>query len=131
MNDVKLNYALTCDQAILDQKGKLSLIGIFTNINTTQVPAIHPSFSLVVNTYGKSGRYKEKIEFFHEETNSVLISGGGEIEIKENSRNTLRLDFMNTIFPHFGKYQIRVTINDSWIISDPTIHYVSVSEVKK
>lgn len=43
---MKIPFAHLCDYATVSQEGKLSILGIFTNINAAKFPATHPQMYL-------------------------------------------------------------------------------------
>ncbi len=43
----EIKLAALCDHALVGQDGKLSVLGIFRNINVSQLPAQHPRMYLV------------------------------------------------------------------------------------
>lgn len=40
---MKINFAHLCDYALISRDGKLSVMGLFDNINVAQLPAAHPT----------------------------------------------------------------------------------------
>jgi len=50
---VNVQLALVCDHAIIDQHGKLSVMGIFDRIWVERFPAIHPRLHLVLRLRGR------------------------------------------------------------------------------
>ena len=128
MTKIKLNYALACDQAIVDTAGKISLIGIFGKIYTQSTPAVHSKFTIAINTLGTPGSsYIQKIEIINLQDNKSIISVEGKIEFKEVGINNFFGNFVNTLFPVFGKYWIKVSV-DGEPITDPEKDYFLVEK---
>ena len=50
---MNVHLALVCDHAIIDQNGKLSVLGIFDRIWVERFPAIHPRLHLVLRLKGR------------------------------------------------------------------------------
>lgn len=50
---MNVHLALVCDHAIIDQHGKLSVLGIFDRIWVERFPAIHPRLHLVLRLKGR------------------------------------------------------------------------------
>jgi hypothetical protein len=48
----RLNFSFLCDYASVSREGKLSLNGIFENINVRVLPAQHPLMFVVANISG-------------------------------------------------------------------------------
>src|SRR2546430_9815832 len=66
-----LDFAVVADYAIVDQAGKLSVLGIFQHIWVQQFPAMHPRLHLVLRL---KGRRTEIGEHRSEEHTSELQS---------------------------------------------------------
>ena len=128
MPTTKLNYLLTCDQAFSDEKNKLSIIGVFDRIQSKAVPAIHPRFSIVVNTTGDlNSSHLEKIEIINLQNNLPVASLEQQINFTSSNMHNFLGNFINTLFPNFGKYWIKVSIDEK-IITNQEQHYVSVEQ---
>ncbi len=126
MTKVKLNFAVTCDQTIIDDKGKLSILGIFQKIYTQSVPALHNKFTLVINTIGEpKSSYLQKIEIVNPQDNKSIATLEQKIEFKERGSNNFIGNFINTIFPNFGKYFIKITI-DNEVMTNSDVNYISI-----
>lgn len=50
--NVKLNFSFLCDYASVSREGKLSMSGIFENINARTFPVYHPLMYVVANLSG-------------------------------------------------------------------------------
>ena len=50
---MKVHLALACDHALIDQAGKLSVLGIFERIWVERFPAVHPRLHLVLRLKGR------------------------------------------------------------------------------
>ena len=127
MSDVKLNFAITCDYAIADANGKVSLIGIFSRINAEGVPTVHSNFYLVVNTYGRPGEYVEKVEFINLNDSAVIASAEKAMEIKPKGKNTFIYNFVNLIFPEYGKYWFKISVGET-VLTSADVHHVAVEK---
>jgi hypothetical protein len=128
MTNVKLNHALICDQVIVDTSGKISIIGMFNRINTKNTPVVHGKFAIVINTSGNPGEsYLEKIEIINLQDDKSIASVEGKIEFKSAGINNFFGNFVNILFPVFGKYWIKVSINGD-PITDPDKNYVLVEK---
>lgn len=129
MSDTKLNYILICDQAFSDEKNKLSIIGMFDRIQSKNVPAIHPKFSIVVNTTGDlNSSHLEKIEIINLQDNLPVASIENTMDFKGSNIHNFLGNFINTLFPNFGRYWIKVSI-DGKTITNKEQHYVSVEQI--
>ena len=71
--------AVVCDYALIDQNGKLSVIGIFERIWVDRFPAVHPRLHLVLRLKGKRteiGDHPVRIVLYDPEGREVLHSDG-------------------------------------------------------
>ena len=50
---MKIDLALVCDYAIIDQYGKLSVLGLFEHIWVHEFPVVHPRLHLVLRLMGR------------------------------------------------------------------------------
>ena len=68
---MNVDFAVVCDYAIVDQYGKLSVLGIFQHIWVPQLPAVHPRLHLVIRLKGKrtEGRSARR-------AHSIVLGGG-------------------------------------------------------
>lgn len=108
-----LNYLHICDQIIVAQgTNNVSLINIFNEIRSKNFPAIHPRFSIISNTFGPKGNFKQEIEIIGPDGNSVAVTQG-EIEFSGIGPNNFITNFINFLFEKPGEYSIRVKINGS------------------
>src|SRR5436309_14066009 len=76
-----LDFAVVADYAIVDQAGKLSVLGIFQHIWVQQFPAMHPRLHLVLRLKGKrteSGEHQVQIRLLDEQDTEVLGGNGTE-----------------------------------------------------
>lgn len=94
---LKVNFFHVCDDAILDQTGKLSIIGIFENINTLNFPATHPQMAIVASLEAdKPGLYDVELVFLDEQ--GEIIKMPAKINIGSNLKgNWIHKILMYTI----------------------------------
>jgi hypothetical protein len=82
---VKIDFAVVCDYAVVDQYGKLSVMGIFQHIWVGQFPAVHPRLHLVLRLKGRRtevGQHDVHIQLTDAEGAEVL-SGSGTVTLAE------------------------------------------------
>ena len=75
---MQIVLAALADYALIDQAGRLSVVGIFSHIWVRRVPALHPRTHLVVRLIGKRteiGEHKLRIRLLDPAKQEVL---GGE-----------------------------------------------------
>lgn len=116
---MNLNLAAICDHAMVDQQGKLSLIGIFQNVWVAQFPAMHARLHLVLRLQGNRseiGKHSIQIEFLDPEGES-LIKGGGSVTFNEPPAGILDIEASAILtfdlpLPKEGRYQFTIKIDD-------------------
>lgn len=77
--------AVVCDHALIDQAGKLSVIGIFERIWVERFPAVHPRLHLVLRLKGRRteiGDHPIVIQLMDPDGREVL-RGDGSVQIGE------------------------------------------------
>jgi hypothetical protein len=82
---VNLTLALVCDHALVDQAGKLSVIGIFERIWVERFPAVHPRLHLVLRLKGRRteiGEHPVQI-VLHDPEGREVLRGDGSVQIGE------------------------------------------------
>src|SRR6266513_2346282 len=108
-----LDFAVIADYALVDQAGKLSVLGIFQHIWVQQFPAMHPRLHLVLRLKGKRTEVGE---------HAVQIRLQDEQETEIEAGAILVFDVP---FPHPGPYRFVITIDGETQASVP----VTVSQV--
>jgi hypothetical protein len=82
---VNVQLALVCDHAIIDQHGKLSVLGIFDRIWVERFPAIHPRLHLVLRLRGRRtevGDHTVLIQLV-DDVGREILRGEGNVQIGE------------------------------------------------
>lgn len=105
-----LNAMLVCDMAIREEgTGKVSLIGIFENINATSFPTLHPELSVYAKLTDAHGLHLELIQL-----EKARIIASGETTITPSDRMgavELNFNLHNLVFPEAGLYEFRLSAN--------------------
>ncbi|MCK9578402.1 hypothetical protein M0R01_02835 [bacterium] len=108
---IKQNFTIICESAIIDQyTNNLYLLGIFSDINTQGVPAIHPSFSVVTNFSGGEGEHDLIITICHEDTEIAKLEG--KINFRNGDTAQYIGKFINFSFPQYGKYNVYIYLDN-------------------
>jgi len=82
---VNVALAVVCDHALIDQAGKLSVIGIFERIWVERFPAVHPRLHLVLRLKGRRteiGEHPVAI-VLHDPDGREILRGDGNVAIGE------------------------------------------------
>ncbi len=123
---MKVDLALACDYAIIDQFGKLSVLGIFEHIWVQEFPVVHPRLHLVMRLKGRRteiGDHDVKIRLV-DENGEEIISGDGTVTFSEPPAGVLEIEagtvlLFDVPFEHAGKYTFEIAIDDSVEASVP------------
>ncbi len=117
---MKVDFAVACDYALVDQYGKLSVLGIFQHIWVANFPTVHPRMHLVVRLKGKRteiGEHQIMIRLLDAEQNEVL-RGTGTVTFSEPPAGVLEIEAGTVLafdvpFQRSGRYQFEVTVDGS------------------
>jgi hypothetical protein len=82
---VIVDFAVLADYALVDQHGKLSVLGIFQHVWVQSFPAVHPRTHLVIRVRGRRtevGNHPVRIRFVDDQ-GTELVGGEGAIQFGE------------------------------------------------
>ncbi len=118
---------LICDHTIRDgETGKVSLIGIFANIQALDFPVLNPGLSVYVNMDDAEGEYLMRLELLRVEDMETL--GAGEMKVTFSDRmlpSEVIFDLRNLVFDRAGEYKFRVLANGR-TIGDKTFRVLKI-----
>jgi hypothetical protein len=83
--DIQLDFAVIADYALIDQQGKLSVLGIFQHVWLTNFPSICPRTHLVLRVRGRRteiGMHGIRIRFV-DDGGTELLGGEGTVQFGE------------------------------------------------
>src|SRR5947208_15237327 len=89
-----LDFAVVADYALVDQSGKMSVLGIFQHIWVPQFPAMHPRLHLVLRLKGKRtevGEHQVQIKLLDQE-DVELLGGSGTVNFAEPPAGVTAID---------------------------------------
>jgi hypothetical protein len=123
---MKVDLALACDYAIIDQFGKLSVLGIFEHIWVQEFPVVHPRLHLVMRLKGRRteiGDHEVNIRLV-DENGEEIISGDGTVTFSEPPAGVVEIEagtvlLFDVPFERPGKYTFEIAIDDSVEASVP------------
>lgn len=113
-----LDFAVVADYALVDQAGKISVMGIFQHIWVQQFPAMHPRLHLVLRLKGKRteiGEHDVRIRLADEQDVEIL-GGNGNVTFAEPPAGVTEIEaaailVFDVPFPHPGAYRFAITID--------------------
>ena len=115
---MNVDLALVCDYALIDQYGKLSVMGIFEHVWVQQFPVVHPRLHLVMRLKGRRteiGEHKVGIRLVDEDGNEI-INGDGTVTFSEPPAGVLDIEAGTVLvfdvpFEHGGPYQFEIAVD--------------------
>lgn len=113
-----LDFAVVADYALVDQAGKISVMGIFQHIWVQQFPAMHPRLHLVLRLKGKRteiGQHDVRIRLA-DEADVEILGGNGSVTFAEPPAGVTEIEaaailVFDVPFPHPGAYRFSITID--------------------
>ncbi len=113
-----LDFAVVADYALVDQAGKLSVLGLFQHIWVQQFPAMHPRLHLVLRLKGKRteiGEHQVQIRLL-DEHNVEILGGSGSVNFAEPPAGVTEIEagailVFDVPFPHAGPYRFEITVD--------------------
>ena len=113
MSTLTLIFSLSCDDVIIDQHGKKSIIGIFDNINSTNFRARHPKFALISRWTGPKGKFTFQTRLLDPSKKKVIEdSNPHEVEFPQEKNTHDDIFYLvNTLFESPGVYWIESLAN--------------------
>ena len=113
-----LDFAVVADYALVDQAGKISVLGIFQHIWVQQFPAMHPRLHLVLRLKGRRteiGEHAVRIRLVDEHGVEIL-GGSGSVTFAEPPAGVTEIEaaailVFDVPFPHPGVYKFAITLD--------------------
>src|SRR6266700_75663 len=113
-----LDFAVVADYALVDQSGKMSVLGIFQHIWVPQFPAMHPRLHLVLRLKGKRtevGEHGVQIRLA-DDADTELLGGSGTVNFAEPPAGVTEIEAAAVLvfdvpFPHAGQYRFEITVD--------------------
>ena len=129
---MQIVLAALADYALIDQSGRLSVVGIFSHIWVRRVPALHPRTHLVVRLIGKRteiGEHKLRIRLLDPARQEVL-GGEGTFTVGEPIAGVTDVEAgvilaYDLPLPVTGRYTMELTLDGTLMTTLP----LSVTEM--
>src|SRR5437762_13340150 len=111
-----LDFAVVADYALVDQTGKMSVLGIFQHIWVPQFPAMHPRLHLVLRLKGRRtevGEHQVQIKLL-DDADGELLGGSGIANFAEPPAGITEIEAAAALvfdvpFPGAGQYRFGIT----------------------
>jgi hypothetical protein len=126
--DLQLDFAVIADYALIDQQGKLSILGIFQKVWVASVPPVHARTHLVVGVRGRRpvvGNHGIRIRFVNDE-NEELLGGQGTVEFGEPPAGVTELEagavlVFDIPLPRAGTYAFEISLDGGAVHRVPLV----------
>jgi hypothetical protein len=118
----QVKLAVLCDYALTSQDGKLSILGIFSQMNLGQLPGSSPPFFVVVVLTLDRGTFPVRFGIVDPSGQSILPAEPPPFDVEVEMPGTdtnLVLQFNNLPLSRPGIYQIQVFLEGRLIHSIP------------
>ena len=123
---MRIDFATVCDYAIIDQYGKLSVLGIFSHIWVAKFPAVHPRLHLVLHLKGRRteiGEHKVRIKLVNESDQEIL-NGDGTVTFSEPPAGVVEIAagcilVFDVPFPAAGRYRFQISVDGEQLSEIP------------
>jgi hypothetical protein len=123
---VNLDLAVVADYALVDQAGKISVLGMFQHIWVQQFPAMHPRLHLVLRLRGKRtevGEHAVTIRLL-DEAGTEILGGNGTVTFAEPPAGVTDIEagailVFDVPFPHAGPYRFEIAIDGRLLSTVP------------
>jgi hypothetical protein len=118
---VNVTYGFLCDYATVSQEGKLSILGIFSDISVGEMPARHPqaflAFELEFSYAEVNAEFPLRIECVDEDGRAVFKADGqaqlsGHAKPGQRPRIVQALQLNDLTFEQAGRYDINIFVNN-------------------
>lgn len=116
-----IKAALLCDYALTSDDGKLSAVGIFSNINFSSLPSAYPRFFVVIIVSFDSGTHGVRLGIVDPVGQQILPDPPTvdvQVEMPGSDTN-LVIDFNNLLFQRAGIHQVQFFVSDLLVHSIP------------
>ncbi|MBU4305370.1 MAG: hypothetical protein KJ893_07100 [Candidatus Omnitrophica bacterium] len=111
--DAKLKFSFLCDYASVSRDGKLSMNGIFENINSRVFPTRHPLMFVVANISGLNNKDKFTCELANKDAaDKKLAVISQEVTVDPRRNFGFIGQFVNIAYEAPGEYVIRFFIDN-------------------
>ncbi len=115
---MQIDFAVLSDYALIDQHGKLSVLGIFQHVWVAAFPAMHPRTHLVLRVRGRRievGSHPIRIRFL-DDAGAELMGGEGTVQFGEPPAGVTEIEagavlVFDVPLPRPGAYAFEITVD--------------------
>lgn len=115
-----VDFAVLADYALIDQQGKLSVLGIFQHVWVANFPAVHPRTHLVLRVRGRRteiGEHRIRIRFVDDQ-DQELMGGEGTVQFGEPPAGVTEVEagavlVFDVPLPRPGTYAFEIRLSES------------------
>jgi hypothetical protein len=122
-----VKFSLSCDDVIVHENKKISLIGVFEQITTTAFPLRFPKFALITRWSGGEGEFTLRIRLLDPQKKKALEESKG-IKVEFKSEGHYHNDILylgDAEFEAPGVYWIESSVDGE------SVHYEPLNLVHK
>jgi hypothetical protein len=121
MADVQLHTLLLCDYALTAQDGKISAVGVFSQINVSQLPATHGRCFIVAILEASPGSHELSFQVVSPTGKNTLQQAPRiRIEVPPNATTAnIVADLKGMKLEEIGRHRIEVRAGDQILGSAP------------
>ncbi len=120
MTRVHVDFAVLADYALIDQQGKLSVLGIFQHVWVASFPAVHPRTHLVLRVRGRRteiGEHRIRIRFIDDQ-GQELMGGDGTVQFGEPPAGVTEVEagavlVFDVPLPRPGVYAFEIILSEN------------------
>lgn len=123
---MQLDFAVLADYALVDQRGKLSVLGMFQHVWVPRFPAVHPRTHLVLRVRGRRteiGNHDIKISFVDSDGRE-LLGGDGTVQFGEPPAGVIEMEagavlVFDVPLPKAGRYSFEIFLDGQSVAHVP------------
>ena len=123
---MQIVLAALADHALIDQAGRLSVVGIFSHIWVRRAPAVHPRTHLVVRVVGRRneiGQHQLKIRFL-DPAQKEILGGEGTFTVGEPPAGVTDVEAgvilaYDLPLPVLGRYSVEIALDGAVVTTLP------------
>jgi hypothetical protein len=127
---MQIDLAVVCDYALLDQGGKMSILGVFDVMGGPKYPLTQPRLFVCLRLGCRSiesGTNHTLALAIHDADGNQLAHAGGPFQV---GRAVLpgapisvqaMLQFVGVTFPHPGQYSVEIAVDNNHLKSIPLV----------